>query len=229
MSSIKTHLLIMLLASALAACSSGPAKKEDSGSLFGAIKRAEKIEAEANQPPMKSDALPSPDVKPISSDQEKQAKKADVDFKKGLAAMQANQDALALQIFRDLEQKYPLISGPLINEAKILVKQKKFEDAKTQLIKASSVHAQNPFVYNELGLVYRELGQFQDSQQAYQKAIQLAPNYALAHYNLGVLADLYLQNYSLALDQYKAYQALLSDPDKKVAGWIKDLEHRVKS
>lgn len=221
----------ILLAIFIAACSSSPSKNDDASSLFGAIKRGEKIAAEAEQPASaaKSTALPGPELKPISSDQEKQAKKAEIDFQKGLAAMQANQDALALQIFRDLEQKYPLISGPLVNEAKVLVKQKKFDDAKAQLLKASKLHPQNPYIFNELGLVNRELGQFQEAQQAYQKAIQLAPNYALAHYNLGVLADLYLQNYSLALDQYKTYQTLLAEPDKKVAGWIKDLEHRVKS
>lgn len=229
MLSTKHALLITLLACSVAACSSGPSKKGDSTSLLGAIKRGEQIENEANQPTAKVDSMPSPEVKAVSSDQEKQAKKADADFQKALAAMKANQDALALQLFRDLEQKYPLLSGPLINEAKILVKQKKFEDAKAQLQKAVIAHPQNPYVYNELGLVQRELGQFQEAAQSYQKALQLAPNYALAHYNLGVLADLYLQNYAMALDQYKAYQSLLPEPDKKVAGWIKDLERRVKS
>ncbi|HET8708600.1 MAG TPA: tetratricopeptide repeat protein [Pseudomonadales bacterium] len=228
MSAIKHALLITLLAGSVAACTSGPSKKEESASLLGAIKRGEQIEAEAAQP-VKTEGVPAPTVKALNSDQEKQAKKAEPDFQKALAAMQAGQDSLALQLFRDLEQKYPLLSGPYLNEAKILVKQKKFDDAKNQLMKAASLHPQNPYIYNELGLVQRELGQFQDAMQSYQKALQIAPNYALAHYNLGILADLYLQNYTLALDQYKAYQSLLPEPDKKVAGWIKDLERRVKS
>jgi len=230
MPSIKTPLLTLLLACSVAACSSGPSKRDESSSVFGAITRAKQIEAETTAPSQVAlSGMPAPAVKAISSDQEKQAKKAGPEYQKALAAMQSGQDSLALQLFRDLHSKYPMLSGPLLNEGKILSKQKKFEEAKTQLLKAAALHPQNPYIFNELGLVQRELGQFQEAQQSYQKALQIAPSYALAHYNLGVLADLYLQNFNLALEQYKAYQSLLPEPDKKVAGWIKDLERRTKS
>jgi hypothetical protein len=44
--------------------------------------------------------------------------------------------------------------------------------------------------------------------------------------NLAVLLDLYLQRPAEALQQYEAYQAKLSQPDDRVAGWIRELEIR---
>ena len=53
------------------------------------------------------------------------------------------------------------------------------------------------------------------------------PDYGLAHYNLGVLLDLYLRRTSEALEHYEAYQASLAAPNETVARWIIDLRRRV--
>ena len=48
--------------------------------------------------------------------------------------------------------------------------------------------------WNELGLVRRAQGKFDDARMAYGKAIAADANYAPTHRNLGVLLDLYLQD-----------------------------------
>ena len=53
-----------------------------------------------------------------------------------------------------------------------------------------------------------------------------APNDAMTHYNLGILYDIYLGKTELALQHYRKYQQVLAEPDKRVGGWIKDLERR---
>ena len=59
--------------------------------------------------------------------------------------------------------------------------------------------------FNQLGIVYRKLGRFKEADDAYQRAVQIDPNYAIAYLNLGVLCDLYLQQPQRALEAYERY------------------------
>ena len=58
------------------------------------------------------------------------------------------------------------------------------------------------------------------------KAVTVSPEYALAHYNLGVLNELYLQRLDEALRHFENYQSLVGE-DEQVAKWIADLTRRV--
>ena len=83
--------------------------------------------------------------------------------------------------------------------------------------------------HNHIGILERRKGQFQQALQAYQRAIEIDVKYARAHLNLGILFDLYLQDLEKALAQYRVYQTLTNEQDKQVAGWIVDIERRLKS
>ncbi len=83
--------------------------------------------------------------------------------------------------------------------------------------------------YNHLGILQRFKGQFEEARNQYQRAIRIDSDYALAHLNLGILFDLYLQDLKLALQHYQRYQALLDKEDSQVAGWIADIQRRLKS
>ncbi len=54
----------------------------------------------------------------------------------------------------------------------------------------------------------------------------MSPNYAKAHFNFGVLAELYLQDLPLALSHYEAYQNTQTEADSTVAKWVIDLQKR---
>jgi len=134
----------------------------------------------------------------------------------------------ALSIFKTLSAQYPLLSGPVVNQGIILRKQGKLEEAKKVLQDALFKKYQNPYLLSELGAINRDLGNFKQAKQAYLSAIRIEGAYANAHYNLGVLADLYLHDPELALKEFKAYQALQVKPSRKVKGWIKELGRRIK-
>ena len=79
---------------------------------------------------------------------------------------------------------------------------------------------------NQKGLLLRRNGNFLEAEAAYLKAVTSDPEYALAHYNLGVLNELYLQRLDVALQHFELYQELVGD-DEQVEKWIADLRRRV--
>ena len=79
---------------------------------------------------------------------------------------------------------------------------------------------------NQQGMLLRRNGKFIEAEAAYLKAVTASPDYALAHYNLGVLNELYLQRLDVALQHFEIYQGLV-DSDKQVEKWIADLTRRV--
>ena len=83
-------------------------------------------------------------------------------------------------------------------------------------------------MWNGLGVLNRQQGQFSEAEQAYLKAIELDPGYALAYYNLAVLYDIYVQRPELALLNYQQYISLGADEgNAEVERWIADLRRRV--
>jgi Flp pilus assembly protein TadD len=92
--------------------------------------------------------------------------------------------------------------------------------------------ARNPddaVAHNHLGIIQRQQGRFQDALLEYRRAIEIDSRYARAHLNLGILFDLYLQDLEKALQQYRRYLDLTSEENTQVAGWIVDIERRLKS
>jgi tetratricopeptide (TPR) repeat protein len=159
-------------------------------------------------------------------EQEKQAKLARSDFNRALSEMRKGNLDAAEARFKDLAMQYPALSGPIVNQAIILRKKGKTQEAYELLQKSILQHGKNPRLLNELGILSRQLGKFKQAQVSYESAIRIDENYANAHYNLAVLADLYLHDANLALTQFEIYQNLIPEPDKKVGGWIKELQRR---
>lgn len=159
---------------------------------------------------------------------EAQAKAARSEYQVALAEMKSGNLQGALDIFKTLSVQYPLLSGPVVNQGIILRKQGKLKEAKKLLQDALFKKYQNPYLLSELGAINRELGHFKQAKQSYLSAIRIEHAYANAHYNLAVLADLYLHDPELALKEFEIYQSLQEKPNKKVKGWIKELTRRVK-
>jgi Flp pilus assembly protein TadD len=80
-------------------------------------------------------------------------------------------------------------------------------------------------LYNNLAIAYREHGEFKKAEEAYRKAITLNPKFEAAYYNLGVLYDLYLDQPSDAVRNYRDYERL-AGRNQTVDVWIEDLEQR---
>jgi tetratricopeptide (TPR) repeat protein len=107
-------------------------------------------------------------------------------------------------------------------------KLKKMDLAEQAFQEAIFRNNRDAVAYNHLGILLRYQGQFEEARKRYQRAIAIDSDYAYAHLNLGILFDIYLQNLKLALQQYQKYQALIGEEDKQVAGWITDIQRRLK-
>ncbi len=83
-----------------------------------------------------------------------------------------------------------------------------------------------PPALNQHGVLLRKSGKILEAEAAYLKAVTADPDYPLAHYNLGVLYELYLQRLDDALQHFERYQDLVGE-DKQVEKWITDLRRRV--
>ncbi len=75
-------------------------------------------------------------------------------------------------------------------------------------------------------MAYRQKGQFDKAREAYEKAIALAPDHAIAMLNLGILNDLYLGDPNRALELYERYLLLTPAGDATVSKWVVDLKNR---
>ncbi len=236
----------LMLGSLLAACSSAPQKPTTIDASAAATSSAESNEPDlekiakerAAQGLVKAKEAPkekqtssidtSPEIVLPEASAELKALAAPVlaDYQKAIVLMKAQQLNDAYALFDDIQGKTPMFSGPVLNQAMIRIRQQNYKEAELLLKRAIGINEKNPFTYNLQGLVYRQQGRFADSRAAYEKALAISPNYAKAHFNLAVLADLYLQDLPFALQHYEAYQALQTTPDTTAAKWIIDLQKR---
>lgn len=208
-----------------AGCASKPAGDKDFG-LDGAGGPSKYADQREGGMAADSTAVHIPPV-PHDPAAEAIALQAGEEYARALQTMRSGELDKALVMLKSIASRYPQLSGPLVNQGLILQQQEKYEDAEKAFRQALTVNASNPYAHNGLALTLREQGKFADARQHYEAAIALDPKYARAHFNLGVLAELYLQDLALALQHFNSYQALQREVDQTVANWILDLERRV--
>ncbi|MGH8493380.1 MAG: tetratricopeptide repeat protein [Moraxellaceae bacterium] len=190
----------------------------------GPLQRQEKTE-DRKPSEATADSSKSPTVA-VDLAKQQAAAAIGADYAKALGLMSNGKDDDALALLKSVAGKAPQFSGPLVNEGLIYLRKQKYADAEKVLQEAIKVNPRNPFAFNLLGVALREQGKFPDAKAAYESALAIDPNYAKAHFNMGVLADLYMQDLPLALSHYQRYQTLQSKPDPAVANWITDLQKR---
>jgi len=128
--------------------------------------------------------------------------------------------------FKEFLRRYPDYPGAHVNLAIIHINNGDEVAAQADIDAALALDSTNPAALNQQGMLFRRNGKFFEAEAAYLKAVTVSPEYALAHYNLGVLNELYLQRLDNALRHFEKYQSLVGD-DKQVEKWIVDLRRRV--
>lgn len=219
---------LALAASLLAGCATKPKPVEES--TTPAVDNVNTIRAvrqqEAAPAAAASDTAHQTTVTATPA-QQQAAQLAAPEYFAALQALKSDRLDEAMASFRAMATKYPGLSGPQVNQALIYVRQEKWDDALKSVDTALKINSRNPYAWNLRGVVLRQQGKFADSRKAYENALSIDAMYARAHFNLGVLADLYLLDQQLALDHYEKYQALQKKPDPAVNNWIADLRNRL--
>ena len=156
---------------------------------------------------------------PLSSEIEEQ-------FNHGVRAMYDQNFDKAEEIFLKMTQSYPTLSGPFANLGSVLTTKKDYASAELAFMRALELNKQNPEIYNQLGLMYRQSGQFNKALEIYKQGLESTPENPNLLRNIGILLELYLGTPEAALEYYQRY--LETKPnDKQVQIWIADLSQRI--
>lgn len=197
-----------LLIAALAACSSGPARRPST------TPAAPKKPVPAAAPAKAAAAAPAG----------KNAADADRRFNAALKLMKDKQPKEAQAAFQALAQDFPQFSGPLTALGILYAQGKQRDQALASFAKAATANPGNAVAWNWLGSLYRENRDFKRAEDAYRKALAARSNYAAAHLNLGILYDVSLRRPQDAIAEYREYQRIAGNENLMVGVWIKELE-----
>ena len=147
-------------------------------------------------------------------------------FEQAVAVMAAGDGLEAQFRFEEFILRYPDFPGAYTNLAIIHAQGGDDQAAEERITDALLIDPRHTPTLNQLGMLLRRQGKFADAEAAYLRALEASPSYAIAHYNLGVLYELYLQQLDSALLHFEQYQSLNGE-DEQVGKWITDLKRRV--
>ncbi|MCO7223069.1 tetratricopeptide repeat protein [Pleionea sp. CnH1-48] len=149
------------------------------------------------------------------------------ELKKAQALAEQKEYAQANTLLESLRTQYAQYPHIDLNLALMEVQQKNYEQARTHVEKAVTVDSQYAPSLNLAGFIYRHLGLFAEAKQVYEQAIAANPGFKSSYLNLGVLADLYLQDGPLALNSFETFQLINGAEDAQVKNWIVELKRRL--
>ena len=211
MSIFNSRAILILTLLLLAACQSAPKTAPEPEPV---VEPAPVSEASTTEP------APEPEPEPVDFYQQF--------YTEAVASLKLGDTERALELLLQVSTDAPDKPYVFTNLGLAYFKLQKMDLAEQAFQEAISRNNRDAVAYNHLGILLRYQGQFEEARKRYQRAIAIDSDYAYAHLNLGILFDIYLQDLKLALQQYQKYQTLIGEEDKQVAGWITDIQRRLK-
>jgi tetratricopeptide (TPR) repeat protein len=148
-------------------------------------------------------------------------------FDRAVAAMRSGRLQEAEVLFQEITADQPELAGPWVNLGQVYAMLENFEDARRAFTSAITANPRSCAAHNQLGVLSRKFGDFATAEEHYRTCLEQVPNFKDAYLNLGILYELYLGKLPQALEAYRRYQLLAAEPDRKVKGWVMDLERRL--
>jgi tetratricopeptide (TPR) repeat protein len=137
--------------------------------------------------------------------------------------------AAAETLLKSEIKRHPRQVGPRTNLGLLYANSDRKPEAEVILHDVVQGHPNACAAQVRLGQLYRESFRFAEAETVYLTCLQHDPAYPAALLNLGILYELYRGSFDLALSHYERYQLAITEPDRKVQGWIADLSRRLAS
>jgi Flp pilus assembly protein TadD len=147
------------------------------------------------------------------------------DYERAIGLLNQNRLDEGIALLRNVTATAPDATSPYIDLGIAYARSGNLADAEEALKSALLLSPDNPIALNELGVLYRRSGRFAEARSSYERALVVFGGFHYARRNLGVLCDLYLADTACALQNYRAYLALVGT-DAEVEIWVADLENR---
>jgi len=126
-----------------------------------------------------------------------------------------------------MTEKMPALTAAHIDLGIAYARTGDLDRAEASLNRALETDPKQPVAYNELGMVQRRKAQFAKARTSYEAALAQSADFQHVHRNLAILCDLYLGDFTCAMEHYEAYSRIVPD-DAEVVKWIADLRNRAK-
>ena len=145
-------------------------------------------------------------------------------YKSAIIALNNNELDKAEQLFITMSERQPNIAGSWANLALISIKRTDLSQADVYVKTALTKNPNMPQALNLSGYLAQKKGEINKAKSYYLKAISHKPDYALAHYNVALLFDIYLQDIAKAIEHYQFYLAYSEQKDENTENWLDGLK-----
>lgn len=147
------------------------------------------------------------------------------DFDEALGLLKSGRYEEAIALLNEVAAKTSNNSAPYINLGIAYSRIGDADNAEVSYRKALEINPEHPVAANELAVLYRGIGRFDDARELYERVVSIYPNFMPARRNYGILCDLYFNDVKCALEHYEYY--IQSNPDDdKVKLWIATLRQK---
>lgn len=146
-----------------------------------------------------------------------------IKYKKAITYIFNNELDKAQPVLTEFTEQRPELAGPWANLGLIKLKQNDYTAAENYIKTALEKNSEMPQALNLMGTIRVHQGKILEAEQLYKKSLAIKPDYPLAHYNLALLYDVYLQNIPAAIEHYQAYLKLTNNEDKGTRDWLEQL------